>query len=284
MTAKSKQSIKAFFETGDKPTQSQFIDFIDSYVDAAGPIGSIEAAASAGSQGFAFVSGFHGEVLSGPNALSFMGATVVTTAQTQAVIPYATTAQAVAGVAQNVVMDAVSTKNAIAALGTSELVLLATATAASSSTINFASLISSSYSAYVFVLQDIELSSAAATFNFNVSTDNGATWTAGAITQKEAITLGGTTAPTYTGASGTGSILTTSGAQYFGGTIRLISPTSQTTAAAAGLFSDILDAGGNKAYRTTALFNSSLVNAIQFLPSTGNIAVGKIYMYGVKNT
>ncbi len=98
MTSKTKDQIKAFFQTGDRPTESQFIDFIDSYVDMSGPIGTIQAAASAGTQGFAFVSGFHGEVLSGANALTFMGATVVTTAQSIAAVAgtYTTTAQAAA--------------------------------------------------------------------------------------------------------------------------------------------------------------------------------------------
>jgi hypothetical protein len=34
MTARVKASVKAFFETGDKPTQAQFADLIDSYQDA----------------------------------------------------------------------------------------------------------------------------------------------------------------------------------------------------------------------------------------------------------
>lgn len=33
MTAQNKTTIKAYFETGDRPTQGQFIDFIDSYQD-----------------------------------------------------------------------------------------------------------------------------------------------------------------------------------------------------------------------------------------------------------
>lgn len=57
MTSKTKDQIKVFFETGKQPTEAQFIDFIDSYVDRSGPIGSLEAAASAGTNGIAFVSG-----------------------------------------------------------------------------------------------------------------------------------------------------------------------------------------------------------------------------------
>ena len=53
MTAKSKKDVKAFFETSDKPTEAQFIDLIDSYVDKSGPIGTLETAASAGGTGAA---------------------------------------------------------------------------------------------------------------------------------------------------------------------------------------------------------------------------------------
>lgn len=77
---KQKDQIKAFFQTGDKPSEAQFIDLIDSYVDKSGPIGEIETAASAGQEGFAYVSGFNGEIVSPANARDRMGVTVYTTA------------------------------------------------------------------------------------------------------------------------------------------------------------------------------------------------------------
>ncbi len=36
---KSKETLKKFFETGDKPTQQQYSDLIDSYIDAQQPVG-----------------------------------------------------------------------------------------------------------------------------------------------------------------------------------------------------------------------------------------------------
>lgn len=99
MTSKSKDLIKAFFETGDRPSESQFIDLIDSYVDRSGPIGTIEALASAGSQGFAFTSAGSGKINNAANARTFLGMTVYTTAQVSAVAAdsvrntYTTTAQ-----------------------------------------------------------------------------------------------------------------------------------------------------------------------------------------------
>lgn len=86
MTSKTKDQIKAFFETGDAPTQAQFIDLIDSYVDASGPIGYLESAASANAQGFAFVSGRKCEVIGGAEALAFVGITVYTTALAQTAV------------------------------------------------------------------------------------------------------------------------------------------------------------------------------------------------------
>lgn len=38
MTAQDKATIKTYFQTGDVPTQAQFIDFIDSYVDTLNPV------------------------------------------------------------------------------------------------------------------------------------------------------------------------------------------------------------------------------------------------------
>lgn len=85
MTSKTKDEIKAFFETGDKPTEAQFIDFIDSYVDKSGPIGVIETIASGGTSGFARVSGGTGEVLTDAQTRTALNITVYTTALASAV-------------------------------------------------------------------------------------------------------------------------------------------------------------------------------------------------------
>lgn len=139
MTSKTKDQIKQFFQQGDTPTESQFIDLIDSYVDKNGPMGQLETAASAGGQGFAFCSAGRGEVLNAPAARNFLGVTVYTTALAAAALngtftttaeasaaaaaaiasAYATTAQAAAGTSPTGVMNPVLVKNAIAALGSS---------------------------------------------------------------------------------------------------------------------------------------------------------------------
>lgn len=50
MTVQSKSVIKSYFETGDRPTQQQFIDFIDSYQDSNTNL-TLIASASVGVQG-----------------------------------------------------------------------------------------------------------------------------------------------------------------------------------------------------------------------------------------
>lgn len=44
MTAQTKTVIKSYFETGDRPTQGQFADFVDSYQDADATLGAFTSA------------------------------------------------------------------------------------------------------------------------------------------------------------------------------------------------------------------------------------------------
>lgn len=123
MTSKSKDSIKAFFETGDKPTEAQFIDLIDSYVDKSGSIGDIETAASAGTTGFCFVSARDGGILTTAQAQSRLGVTI------------ATTAQATAGTSDAVLMTPLKTQLAINnSIGAGQLVNVQTFSSAGTHT------------------------------------------------------------------------------------------------------------------------------------------------------
>ena len=81
MTAKSKTDIKAFFETGDKPTEAQFIDLIDSYVDKSGPLGTLEAAASAGGTGAAVFAAGTPSIASYATLRTSQGIEIYTSAQ-----------------------------------------------------------------------------------------------------------------------------------------------------------------------------------------------------------
>jgi len=133
MTAKTKDEIKAFFETGDQPTEANFIDTTDSWVDKLGPIGDIETAASAGNTGFAYCSGGNGEIVSPNNARDLMGITVYTSALVSQLISgtsittaaasaaaadaiaaaYTTTTIAVSGQSSTGIMNPVLVRNAI---------------------------------------------------------------------------------------------------------------------------------------------------------------------------
>ena len=142
MTAKTKDEIKAFFQTGDRPTEAQFIDLIDSYIDKDGPLGDIETLASGMSIGVASFAGGAGSImpfatlrdninvsaLYATTALGNAGdtgATIMTPVVTRNAIEtfaftsadYATTAQAAAGTNAATVMNPRLTKAAIDAFG-----------------------------------------------------------------------------------------------------------------------------------------------------------------------
>jgi hypothetical protein len=96
MTAQNKTTIKTYFETGDRPTQAQFVNLIDSYQDADVTLGAITSATggfivkpSAGGIAMRGLTGTAGEItitdsvgsagnptISLPSALTFTGKTV----------------------------------------------------------------------------------------------------------------------------------------------------------------------------------------------------------------
>ena len=126
MGIKTKAELAAFFETGDKPTESQFIDFIDSYVDKSGPIGSLETAASGDATGVTVFTTGSAAVHSYDNFREIdLGITVYTTALASAVAVevineiYATTSQAESGNETGLLMNPILTKAAINSLSPS---------------------------------------------------------------------------------------------------------------------------------------------------------------------
>lgn len=86
MTSRRKADIKTFFETGDRPTETQFSDLVDSYVDKNGAIGTIETAASAGGTGVASFAAGVGSIQSYSSLISNLGLTVYTTAHATGVL------------------------------------------------------------------------------------------------------------------------------------------------------------------------------------------------------
>jgi hypothetical protein len=169
------------------------------------------------------------------------------------------------------------------ATGGSELVLLGSAVASTSASLTFTSLISSSYSAYILVFNDL-LTSTTATVNLKTSSNNGSTYANTFESQKWNITLGNTTAPAYTDVSGsTPALLTTSqgSAKYNGRADFVIT----ATVGALSWESTLSANGGGTIDKTFLIDNSgNATNAFELLPSAGTFTSGTVYLYGVKNT
>lgn len=162
-------------------------------------------------------------------------------------------------------------------------VLLGTLTASSSSTLNATSFITSAYDHYKIVFIDLLLSTTASVLLLGAH-DN-ATFTDTGIAQIASLTLGGNTAPTYTGDSGSSGVtIVPSGVSpVLGGNADLTVFTRNAlwhSSISAPYFSgypriaDVaFDSGG-----------SNKLNAFQLKPSAGNFTSGKVQIWGLKNT
>lgn len=160
----------------------------------------------------------------------------------------------------------------------SELVLLATATASTSSTLNFTSDISSSYSSYILVIENL-LPSTTSSLSMAFSSDNGSTYAVSVNGSKIAANdLTGTSAPTYTTTTGSSgvTIAAGSGGNIYNGILNFT----------AGFTDPIIY--GNICYRANSIANITAMpiaafNAFKLFPSTGSFTSGTVYLYGVKN-
>lgn len=121
MTARDKSTIKTFFETGDKPTQIQFGDLIDSYQNAHTAIAAITSAVDQGGSGVVNIVSPTSVQLqtTGTVGLSILSAVTQASAQQAIGITattaagFATTAQAVAGAVDQLAVGPVNVRNAI---------------------------------------------------------------------------------------------------------------------------------------------------------------------------
>lgn len=283
MTSKAKALIKAFFETGDKPTQAQFVDFIDSYVDSAGPIGTLESQCSAGGTGAVVTT------TGTPSIASYA------TLQTSLNLDYVTTAAAVAGTGTTGVMSPVLVKNAVASLSTSAMVLLASATASNSATVDFADYLSSTYDHYILIGVDIVPQTDATSPWLRVST-NGSTFDANnnydyAIMQVDS--NGGATTPASLASTsrialmaGTGASAGSGSTASFSFELHIFKPSDSARfklftfqSAAYDTSAHTQCIAGSGSYKAT-----SAVRGVSFLFNSGNVTSGTFYLYGVKNS
>jgi hypothetical protein len=162
----------------------------------------------------------------------------------------------------------------------SNVVRLATKAASTSASLDFTSAITTDYTHYICVLNDVLLSGTA-TLDIKTATDN-ATFTRNMHSQKEEITLDGTTAPTYTGVAnstpvpltGTKTTVRITGRIEFDISTQIFLATATLTTNAADLV-----------WKTTVVNAlGALVNAFQLIPSSGTLTSGTAVLYGVKNT
>lgn len=169
-------------------------------------------------------------------------------------------------------------------------VLLDTKTASSSSSLNFTTGISTAYSKFIFVFENLTFS-VAADLRLRISQDSGSSWKSANSTYKWTTrqTTIDTATPTaaLVGSSSAGTrayiqLVSASGATIDGGHVEFF----QSTSSGFKRFADSLYVNGTDEWSGFGLYSAdtSAINGVQFYPSTGNFPTGKIYLYGVKNT
>lgn len=195
----------------------------------------------------------------------------------------------------------VLTSNGAAALPTfqtlpgSGLVLLAVATASNSATLDFTSVMSSTYDQYVLVFDHLVMATDATSLMINFSTNNGSTWiNTGATYSVHRLSL--------TAASGTALTENTGGSDNL--TLRFSSSVTLDNVADSALcgFFELYTVTGKRqkfTYNFAAADNASnmgfsvgggqqtgttIVNALRVLSSSGNITSGVVRLYGVRKT
>ncbi|MFA7238998.1 MAG: hypothetical protein WC091_02725 [Sulfuricellaceae bacterium] len=174
-------------------------------------------------------------------------------------------------------------------------VLLSTQTASASATLNFASVITSAYDAYMFVIADIKPATDAQKLWLRTSTNNGSSYDAGLSDYgwtifNETAPGGSPSAASNDGsddsieltATGTGNAAT----EGLSGKMWLYTPLDTTRQK---VFTwDVLSQNNATVQQFNQGIGSRLstadIDAVQFLFASGNIASGKIYCYGIKNT
>lgn len=173
---------------------------------------------------------------------------------------------------------------------TAGIVLLATRTASASASLDFTSLITSTYDTYVFEIQDIVPTTNSVSFGLRTSTNNGVSWDSGGSDYA----IGGSSnlGTLNNGASVIGTIsdpstgLSTDATRSLVGRIVFQNPLNATkwrmikfSTAFLGTTGALVNCEG-----VVSRVTAADVDAIQFLTSSGTIASGIIRMYGISKT
>ena len=209
--------------------------------------------------------------------------------------------------ANNITTSGVFTSNAITNSSVTGITVLANAsdgitfissqTASNSASLSFTSGLTSTYKAYKFVFSNIHPTSTAVTLSFNMSTDSGSNYnvtktsTMFVAYHREADTEDGISYDTSRDlAQSTGfqplgaTIWTTNSDDSISGTLTLFNPSSTTYVKhwISNVNTCQVDPASNNNYSAGYGNTTSAVNAISFQFTSGNIADGKIYLYGIK--
>lgn len=170
------------------------------------------------------------------------------------------------------------------------MTLLATATASASSEIKFDSGIDSTYTNYILCFDSVVPATDGVDLNLDLSTDGGSTWETGNLSGSGyrvnesgllnyAYTAGGEWILTGNSDVGSGTGENTNGFVY------LYNPAASDYTYGNSHCTQ-LDSAGNleELVAAFALISSSAVDAVRFIMSSGNIASGNFYLYGLDKT
>lgn len=170
---------------------------------------------------------------------------------------------------------------------------LGSATASTSATLDFTSLITSTYDFYVFEFEDIRPATSSTNFLIRTSSNNGSSYDSGASNYTYAGNLTIAT-PTNTAIGSTGATslqiatsIANTAAGALSGTLKLYNPlgtVSNKNITSQISFIDGSGAGQASQTMSGQRASTSAVNAVRFLMTSGNITSGVIKMYGIKNS
>jgi hypothetical protein len=177
----------------------------------------------------------------------------------------------------------------------SSLAYLDTQTASTSSSLDFTSLITSSYDVYVFFLLDIRPATDATLLKVRTSTNNGSSYDAAGYPYALRNTkMDATPGGADTGNSGADGIflvpsavgIGNAAAEGISGIVILTNPLGTTIKKGINFEVTYLDGAGVHYMAKGAGYSPSTsdVDAVQFIMDSGNITSGKIEMYGYKNS
>lgn len=172
------------------------------------------------------------------------------------------------------------------------LVFIQSQTAASSTTVDFTTGITSTYNNYYFLISNMLVNTATAVFQMQVSTDGGGTWTAGTGYNSGAkrVSFNGNTWVAGSAASAAqwnlSEALSTGLLPRYFGYITFYNISNGGVPSYSGCAIDDPNATGVMGYNALSGYQSAVttINGFRFTVSTGNMTTGFFSLYGIKES